>query len=249
MLLQQTVGFDSVDDESKPEHHSFRQSSPPPNDWDSEENPPYAYYLYYMFANMAVLNHIRKERNMNTFVFRPHCGEAGHWHHLVPAFLLAENISHGVLLRKVPALQYLYYLAQIGVAMSPLSNNLLFLDIHRNPFPQFFQRGLLVSVSTDDPLQFHFTKEPLMEEYSIASQVWKLSPSDMCELARNSVLMSGFEHLVKQYWLGEDYWMPGLRGNDVTKTNVPDIRVAYRHEALVSELENVCNAGLKHSER
>jgi AMP deaminase len=36
-----------------------------------------------------------------------------------------------------------------------------------------------------------------MEEYSIASQVWKLSPSDMCELARNSVLMSGFEHLVR----------------------------------------------------
>ena len=35
-----------------------------------------------------------------------------------------------------------------------------------------------------------------MEEYSIAAQVWKLSPCDMCELARNSVLMSGFEHKV-----------------------------------------------------
>ena len=35
-----------------------------------------------------------------------------------------------------------------------------------------------------------------MEEYSIAAQVWKLSPCDMCELARNSVLMSGFEHEV-----------------------------------------------------
>ena len=31
-----------------------------------------------------------------------------------------------------------------------------------------------------------------MEEYSIATQVWKLSSVDMCELARNSVLMSGF---------------------------------------------------------
>ena len=36
-------------------------------------------------------------------------------------------------------------------------------------------------------------QEPLMEEYSIAAQVWKLSPCDMSELARNSVLMSGFE--------------------------------------------------------
>lgn len=35
-----------------------------------------------------------------------------------------------------------------------------------------------------------------MEEYSIAAQVWKLSSCDMCELARNSVLMSGFPHRV-----------------------------------------------------
>jgi AMP deaminase len=37
-----------------------------------------------------------------------------------------------------------------------------------------------------------------MEEYSIAAQVWKLSSVDMCELARNSVLMSGFSHEVCQ---------------------------------------------------
>lgn len=36
-----------------------------------------------------------------------------------------------------------------------------------------------------------------MEEYSIAAQVWKLSSVDMCELARNSVLMSGFSHEVR----------------------------------------------------
>ena len=35
-----------------------------------------------------------------------------------------------------------------------------------------------------------------MEEYSIAAQVWKLSSVDMCELARNSVIMSGFPHKV-----------------------------------------------------
>ena len=46
----------------------------------------------------------------------------------------------------------------MGIAMSPLSNNSLFLDYHRNPLLQYFQRGLLVSLSTDDPLQFHYTK-------------------------------------------------------------------------------------------
>ena len=37
--------------------------------------------------------------------------------------------------------------------MSPLSNNSLFLDYHRNPFPTFFARGLSTTLSTDDPLQ------------------------------------------------------------------------------------------------
>lgn len=58
----------------------------------------------------------------------------------------------------MPVLQYLYYLAQIGIAMSPLSNNSLFLNYHRNPLPEYLARGLIVSLSTDDPLQFHFTK-------------------------------------------------------------------------------------------
>ena len=64
-----------------------------------------------------------------------------------------------------------YPCPQIGIAMSPLSNNSLFLNYHRNPLPEYLARGLLISLSTDDPLQFHFTKEPLMEEYSIATQV------------------------------------------------------------------------------
>lgn len=45
-------------------------------------------------------------------------------------------------------------------------------------------------------LQIHLTKEPLVEEYSVAAQVWKLSATDLCEIARNSVLHSGFPHQV-----------------------------------------------------
>ncbi|XP_046402743.1 AMP deaminase 2 isoform X12 [Ischnura elegans] len=239
MFLQYVVGLDSVDDESKPENPLFDKDVPPPEQWNEDENPPYAYYQYYTFANLAVLNHFRREQGLNTFVLRPHCGEAGPVQHLVCGFLLAENISHGLLLRKVPVLQYLYYLAQIGIAMSPLSNNSLFLNYHRNPLPEYLARGLCVSLSTDDPLQFHFTKEPLMEEYSIAAQVWKLSSCDMCELTRNSVLMSGFSHKIKQNWLGPNYTKEGVAGNDITRTNVPDIRVAFRYETLIDELSNI----------
>ncbi|XP_023708982.1 AMP deaminase 2 isoform X2 [Cryptotermes secundus] len=242
MFLQYVVGFDSVDDESKPENPLFDKDVTLPEQWCDEENPPYAYYQYYTYANLTVLNHFRREQGLNTFVLRPHCGEAGPIQHLVCGFMMAENISHGLLLRKVPVLQYLYYLAQIGIAMSPLSNNSLFLNYHRNPLPEYLARGLIVSLSTDDPLQFHFTKEPLMEEYSIAAQVWKLSSCDMCELARNSVLMSGFPHKMKQYWLGPNYTKEGVAGNDITRTNVPDIRVAYRYETLVDELSNIFKA-------
>ncbi|XP_077297777.1 AMP deaminase isoform X3 [Arctopsyche grandis] len=238
-FLQYVIGFDSVDDESKPENPLFDKDVSVPEEWNDTENPPYAYYQYYVYANMTVLNHFRKEQGMNTFVLRPHCGEAGPVQHLVCGFMMAENISHGLLLRKVPVLQYLYYLAQIGIAMSPLSNNSLFLNYHRNPLPEYLARGLCVSLSTDDPLQFHFTKEPLMEEYSIAAQVWKLSSCDMCELARNSVLMSGFPHKSKQYWLGPNYTKEGVAGNDITRTNVPDIRVSFRYETLIDELSNI----------
>ncbi|XP_034387753.1 AMP deaminase 2 isoform X2 [Cyclopterus lumpus] len=242
LFLEHVVGFDSVDDESKPEHHIFNLDSSLPENWTEEDNPPYSYYLYYTYANMTVLNHLRRQRGFHMFVLRPHCGEAGPIHHLVSGFMLSENISHGLLLRKAPVLQYLYYLAQIGIAMSPLSNNSLFLSYHRNPLPEYLSRGLVISLSTDDPLQFHFTKEPLMEEYSIATQVWKLSSCDMCELARNSVLMSGFSHKAKSYWLGPTYYQEGPVSNDIRRTNVPDIRVAYRSETLSEELQLITQA-------
>jgi hypothetical protein len=48
-------------------------------------------------------------------------------------------------------MQYLYYLAQIGLAVSPLSNNRLFLTYENNPFPNFFNIGMNVSLSTGRP--------------------------------------------------------------------------------------------------
>ena len=125
--------------------------------------------------------------------------------------------------------------------MSPLSNNALFLTYERNPLPDFFKAGLNVSLSTDDPLQFHFTKarrptplvedekltpeffvfqEPLLEEYSVAAHILKLPQSSLCELARNSVLQSGFETEIKRHWLGQNFYLPGATGNDINKASV-----------------------------
>lgn len=235
VFLQRVIGFDSVDDESKPERRLYRKF-PKPKLWDTKQNPPYSYWIYYLFANIASLNVWRKQRGFNTFLLRPHCGEAGDTDHLAASVLACHSISHGLMLRKVPLLQYIFYLDQIGVAMSPLSNNALFLAYERNPFLSYFKRGLNVSLSTDDPLQFAFTKEPLIEEYSVAAQIYKLSAVDMCELAKHSVEQSGFEHAVKQRWLGRNYHLPGVAGNDMSKVNVANIREAFRHETLQAEL-------------
>ncbi|XP_061976469.1 probable AMP deaminase isoform X2 [Populus nigra] len=238
VFLMQVVGLDIVDDESRPERRPTKHM-PKPAEWINEFNPAYSYYAYYCYANLYTLNKLRESKGLPTIKFRPHCGEAGDVDHLAAAFLLCNNISHGINLRKSPVLQYLYYLAQIGLAMSPLSNNSLFLNYHHNPFPIFFQRGLNVSLSTDDPLQIHLTKEPLVEEYSVAAKVWKLSACDLCEIARNSVYQSGFSHAAKLHWLGSKYFLRGPEGNNIHKSNVPDIRIVFRHETWKEEMQYV----------
>ena len=116
-------GFDTVDDESEYEAASVDELLTNPKNWDKDQNPPYAYYLYYLYANIQNLNILRKNLGLNTFQFRPHCGESGQIDHLVAAFLLCDGISHGIQLQSNPFVCYLYYLSQIGIAMSPQSNN------------------------------------------------------------------------------------------------------------------------------
>jgi AMP deaminase len=174
IFLDAIVGFDSVDDESRPEFGTINSGShslPNPNEWTHAHNPPYGYWLYYTHANICVLNQLRSSRGLSTFSFRPHCGEAGDPEHLISAYILAHQINHGILLKQLPALNYLYYLSQVGIAISPLSNSKLFLEYNKNPFIKYFRQGLNISLSSDDPLMLHSTSDPLLEEYSVATHV------------------------------------------------------------------------------
>ncbi|KAI5181348.1 AMP deaminase [Nematocida sp. AWRm80] len=234
-FLETVGGFDSVDDESVKDKRTDLEKAPP-HKWTHKDNPPYQYYIYYMYYYVALINRVRASRGKNIFSLRPHSGECGDTDHLISAFLTAKNIAHGVKLRKSPVLQYLFYLSQIGISMSPISNNSLFIEYKKNPFPQFFYRGLNVSLSTDDPLQFHYTREPLMEEYSVASQIWKLSSCDQCEIAKNSVLISTFSKEQKEQWIGE-YDNNGVLSNDTSQTNVPPTRFNYRKERIKEEYQ------------
>lgn len=54
----QVVGFDCVDDESKPERRPTK-SMPPPAQWNTKYNAAYSYYTYYLYANLYTLNKFR----------------------------------------------------------------------------------------------------------------------------------------------------------------------------------------------
>jgi adenosine deaminase len=79
---RQVVGFDMVDDESKPERRPAKHMKTP-REWDLKHNPAYAYYAFYTYANLFTLNKLREARGLNTFALRPHagthaCARAGH---------------------------------------------------------------------------------------------------------------------------------------------------------------------------
>lgn len=123
-VLLTVVGFDCVDDETGyHETSSAKIFKILPSQWNIEENPHWCYWLYYIWANIYALNNLRKSRGLNTFAFRPHVSETATPEYLMSSYLLAHGISRGGRLRKSPLLQYLFYLKQIGISMSPLSEN------------------------------------------------------------------------------------------------------------------------------
>lgn len=74
------VGFDLVDDESKPERRPTKHM-PTPAEWTNEFNPAYSYYLYYSYANLYTLN---KVYTISFFVelkslTTNHCFSNFHW--------------------------------------------------------------------------------------------------------------------------------------------------------------------------
>uniref|UniRef100_A0A8C2JE94 AMP deaminase n=1 Tax=Cyprinus carpio TaxID=7962 RepID=A0A8C2JE94_CYPCA len=156
VFLKYVTGFDSVDDESKHSDHMFSYKSPKLEHWTTDDNPPYSNYLFHMYANIMVLNNLRKCDMVVNFHFRRKCpGKKAKSDQRLWSYDQTEQaIKHKTcvcVFFKSPVLQYLYYLVQVAIAMSPLSNN------------KFLHKGLCVSLSTDDPMQFHYTKVRLIQ--------------------------------------------------------------------------------------
>jgi adenosine deaminase len=104
----------------------------------------------------------------------------------------AERIGHGTRAGEDPAL--LDYLAekQIPVEMCPLSNvrTGVVSRIEEHPIRRYFDRGLLVTVSTDDPKMFG---NSLAEEFQTLRTVFGFSEMEIRRLKENSIRASWME--------------------------------------------------------
>jgi len=208
-----------------------------PEDWNTLANPPFSYYLYYFFSNISSLNALRHTKSLKHFLFRPSVSST---ENALLGFLLADCVYDGVCISHSNVLQYVYFLSRVGIVLNPLLSNLTAL-VHytKHPIMTFFRRGLTCSISTGKTLQLHITNDPLTEEYAIAAQMWKFSTTDLCEIARMSILISGFDTDIKKKFLGQHYDKAFVDGNDVLLTNIPNIRLKFRQDCWEQEIDYV----------
>ena len=64
--------------------------------------------------------------------------------------------------------------------------------------------------------------------------------TDQVNLCSGTLLCPGVMlSQMKQFWLGPQYRKEGVAGNDVSRSNIPDIRVAFRYETFLEELSTL----------
>lgn len=54
---------------------------------------------------------------------------------------------------------------------------------------------------------------------------------------------------VKMHWVHRQYWLVGPEGNDIQKTNVPNLRMRFRADTFVEELSTVMAGAAAHAQR
>ncbi|ELP88097.1 AMP deaminase, putative [Entamoeba invadens IP1] len=227
-LLKRVGSFDTKGDESVYSVDGNLEQELP-SEYNSYSEPSFQYWIYFLRMNISVLNNLRKSLGLNTFAFRPHCGEAGDPMHNAAAFLTADSISHGRTLDDQNMLQYLFILAQIGITCCPIYDKFLY-DIIKHPFNKYFMRGMLVTLATDSPMHSHTTDQPLIEEYANAVKTFGLTATDVNEIAQNSVVISSYTLRDKLTW---------LIGKNGESLSVPKTRLKYREKVLKKDVDTL----------
>jgi aminodeoxyfutalosine deaminase len=98
----------------------------------------------------------------------------------------AERIGHGLSAARDPELMEVMAQKQVPVEMCITSNlrTGACKDMQEHPVKKFFDEGLMITLSTDDPAMFQTS---LNKEFEIAQQEFGFSEEHLRELARNSI--------------------------------------------------------------
>jgi adenosine deaminase len=121
----------------------------------------------------------------------------------------ARRIGHGTSLAAAAEARRLLRDRAVGVECCPISNaRMQFMPVADHPLPLFLREGLLVSLSTDDPLMFGpFT---VAETFDRIAGPLQLDESDLLTLTRNGI-ESAFVSDARRTWLRDRLAAHGSR--------------------------------------
>ena len=133
-----------------------------------------------------------------------HAGEEGPPEYVREALdeLKVERIDHGVRSLEDDALVERLTATQVPLTVCPLSNLCLpvLSDIAHHPLRTMMERGLFVTVNSDDPAYFGGY---INENYQAVSDALGLGVTDLCRLARNSFSASFPDAATRSKYLAE----------------------------------------------
>lgn len=91
-------------------------------------------------------------------------------------------------------------------------------------------------------------KDVLMQELCWGTSLLWCNSCQSCQVDKESdskaccFICISFGLQEKQKFLGQNYYKEGPEGNDIRKTNVAQIRMAFRYETLCNELSFLSDA-------
>lgn len=153
--------------------------------------------------------HAFEKAKANGLLSVPHAGETvgpeSVWGSLKA--LQADRIGHGVRAIEDPGLLATLKVRQIPLEINPTSNVCLnvFPSLAAHPFRLLDERGLFVTVNSDDPPLFNTS---LVQEYTVLAGEFGYEAPGLARVARNAFVAAGMEPDVKATLLQEfDSWV------------------------------------------
>ncbi len=148
----------------------------------------------------SLFSEIYEEARRHGFHTTVHAGEVGGAGDIWDAIhhLRVERIGHGT--HAIEDERLVDYLAQVSIPleMCPLSNvrTGVVKSIEEHPVRRYFERGLLVTINTDDPQMFG---NSLAEEYRLLEQKLGFSRQEICTLILQGIRASWLPQEGKQH--------------------------------------------------